>query len=142
MLTYFGDARIVGELGHDGHLELTTVETPDWDLVTGTFTLLPSGALLAFYRTGGVLTLRIGDDVHPLAAVDVTHHSDDAASYLTVRRDDQVRVVAYPAGPWHRSVDIEQPFASEEDWDVGLFIANVARDAHRATRIFRPHPRA
>lgn len=101
----------------------------------GWFAVLDT-TLVVFYRHGGRLWLRIGDRVFDLdrdASVD-WHLDAGEAVFAAADSDGQV-VLRYPSGP--DLADDPTAFVADEDWDLGLFIANVMFDEERSDLVRR-----
>jgi hypothetical protein len=96
---------------------------------------------VVFYRSGEGLLLRAGDTVVAVDdTVTVSHRQD--GSRRTVRVTDRAsgrdvfRLEYTVPAPIVAPEDDPTPNASPEDFDFGLFIANVANDPQRRSRVY------
>ncbi len=102
------------------------------------------GELAVFYRDGGVLWLRIGDQVRRVGdggAVVRWENSEGRSRFGILDGGEEVAGVEYPSpvrgsGP----VNDPTPFAETEDWDFGLFVQRVLADDARRLRIYTGQP--
>ncbi|MFE6869291.1 hypothetical protein ACFVFS_22405 [Kitasatospora sp. NPDC057692] len=91
---------------------------------------------VVLYREADGLRLRVGEEVVRLdGSIDVQHHVVGADCVLTVGQSIELR---YPApAEWSGLQDDLTPFVEAENFDLGLFVANVAGDPERSARIYR-----
>ncbi len=97
--------------------------------VRGTFMKL--GAELAvFYRAGSDFALQIGEETALLAGASVTFHAGGLRR-LTVTKDDREILAHNYANPVNPPMEFDPTLAEEEDFDLGLFVSNVATKPER-----------
>ncbi|MEU4115411.1 hypothetical protein AB0F71_13055 [Kitasatospora sp. NPDC028055] len=91
---------------------------------------------VVFYRATDGLRIRVGEhDTRLDAATAVRHRIVGPQCVLTVGRVAELR---YPVPPeWSGPADDPTPFVDAEDFDLGLFIADVLADRARAARVYR-----
>lgn len=138
LLSYFDCRNIVGNLREDGGVVLSTVERPDWRAVSGDF-VIADGRVIAFYRVGDQLRLRVGHNETAIRAGVVRR--------TVVGRRATVTVMTAVGGTLSWGYDLSQidpplsldlsPGAKQEDYDFGLFLASVCEDSARMARIYR-----
>ncbi|MFD9591266.1 hypothetical protein ACFWA9_00705 [Kitasatospora sp. NPDC059973] len=94
-----------------------------------------AGTPLVLYRHADGLRLWVGGEVIPLdGSVDVLHRVVGSDCVLTVGQYIEIR---YPAPlEWYGLQDDLTPFAEAEDFDLGLFTANVVHDPGRSAQIY------
>jgi hypothetical protein len=131
----FGDVR-----EFDPRSGILTGEAGSGAAVTGQFGTL-GDVTMVLYRSGDALFLRAGSEVLPLDdTVSASHHRTGDLRTLEISRGGEVRARAeYTLPP--PIVDPEEdptPFAEEEDFDFGLFLATVANDPARRSRMYHP----
>ncbi|MFH8789231.1 hypothetical protein [Streptomyces roseoverticillatus] len=93
------------------------------------------GVPVVFYRTAGGLRLRLGErDVAVDGRLDIRHERSADRCLLTVG----TTTLTYPA-PDTLTDPEDDPtaFAEPEDFDMGLFVANVAGDPGRREAVYR-----
>ncbi|MFI9365141.1 hypothetical protein ACIG5E_29435 [Kitasatospora sp. NPDC053057] len=95
-----------------------------------------AGARVVFYRGADGLRIRVGErDTRLDAATAVCHQVVGRQCVLTV---GQVTELRYPVPPeWSGLENDLTPFVDAEDFDLGLFVANVLADRDRAARSYR-----
>lgn len=100
--------------------------------INGVFDFL-SGVLVALYAIAGCLILRIGNEVIPLdIGVGVIVNGDSGTRLLTINQDgNEVVSLIYTIPDASVFSDGLTPFVENEDFDFGLFVANVASDSGR-----------
>jgi hypothetical protein len=137
LVQYHDRFDVVGEFSpSSGHLRvqprppgLSPSGTEGW------FSIL-AGVAVVFYRQANHLWLRIGERVFDLdggASVDWRREGDVAV--FRVEDSSGEVAVTYQAGP---NLDPDPtPFIEDEDWDLGLYIANVLFDEERSELIRR-----
>ena len=108
----------------------------------------PGDALLAMYVDDGRSWLRVGDAEAPLESLHAKTEADNDRRLVTIYRDNApFAQLAYPSSkadgrsvkglgvlrPASADEPIRDttPFAENEDFDFGLYIANVINDRHR-----------
>lgn len=138
ILSYFECRQIVGHLREDGGVDLSTVERPDWSAVSGDF-VVADGLLVALYRVGDELRLRVGRDETVLLA--------GAVERIVVGRRAKVSVrsTSGEALAWEYDLPVLDPPLSldptpgveEEHFDFGLLLVGVSGDPKRIERMFR-----
>ncbi|MBD0689495.1 hypothetical protein [Streptomyces sp. CBMA123] len=91
---------------------------------------------VVFYRGADGLRIRVGEcDIRLDAATTVRHRIVEPECVLTVGRIAELR---YPVPPqWYGLAEDLTPFVEAEDFDLGLFVANVLADPDRADRSYR-----
>lgn len=106
----------------------------------GWFAIL-SGACVVFYRLGGQLWLRVGDRSFGLdGGASVDWRVEGGESVLVVVDGSGQVVLRYAPGPLSGPPLSEDPtpFVANEDWDLGLFVANVMSDEERRDLVRNP----
>jgi hypothetical protein len=100
--------------------------------INGVFEFL-NGVLVALYATAGCLTLRVGNKVMVLDKdVEVIANGDSNSRLLTVNQGgNKVVSLIYSISDASVSSDDLTPFVENEDFDFGLFVANVTSNAGR-----------
>jgi hypothetical protein len=100
--------------------------------INGVFDFL-SRVLVALYAIAGCLILRIGNEVIPLdIGVEVIVNGDSGSRLLTINKDgNEVVSLIYTISDASVFSDGLTPFVENEDFDFGLFVANVAADSGR-----------
>ncbi|MFI9163443.1 hypothetical protein [Kitasatospora aureofaciens] len=95
-----------------------------------------AGTGVVFYRDTDGLHVRVGErECRVDAATAVRHWVRESECVLAIGQFAELR---YPApSEWSDLEKDMTPFIDAEDFDLGLFIANVARDRDRAERIYR-----
>ncbi|MFK0256293.1 hypothetical protein [Streptomyces sp. NPDC090445] len=93
------------------------------------------GEILAvLYRVDGVLRLRLGDrDMVLTGDLAARHERGESINNLTV---GTLRI-AYPRPVEELDEDDPTAFAEPEDFDMGLFLANILNDPDRCDRTYR-----
>ncbi|GAA0441638.1 hypothetical protein ABZ951_02835 [Streptomyces sp. NPDC046215] len=93
------------------------------------------GVPVVLYRATGGLRLRLGErDVAVDGHVEIRHERSSDRCRLTVG----ATTLTYPAPDTLLDpADDPTPFAEAEDFDLGLFAANVAGDARRRDAVYR-----
>lgn len=89
------------------------------------------------YREDGGLWLGVGEERFDLtgdSGIVVRWQRGASTALLSITRGEEQCVVRYPVGPVV-SADDPTPFAEDEDFDFGLFVANVLSDAERLERV-------
>lgn len=96
----------------------------------GWFSIL-GGSAVVFYRHTNHLWLRVGERVFDLdGGASVDWCSEEGFAVLRAHDSTSEVLIRYPAGP---NLDQDPtPFVEEEDWDLGLFVANVVLDEERS----------
>ncbi len=90
--------------------------------------------LAVLYRADGSLRLLLGDqDIVVTAGLEVRHERGVAVNSLTVG----TRRIEYPRPADELDEDDPTAFAEPEDFDLGLFLANVLGDPERCDRMYR-----
>jgi hypothetical protein len=106
----------------------------------GWFAIL-SGACVVFYRWGEQLWLRVGDRSFDLdAGASVSWRVEGGEAVLVVVDGGGQVVLRYTPGPLSGPPLSEDPtpFIEKEDWDLGLFVANVMSDVERRNLVRNP----
>jgi hypothetical protein len=100
--------------------------------INGVFDLL-NGTLVALYAVAGHIILRIGNKVIPLnKGIEVVVNGDPSNRLLRVNQSgDEVVSVRYSISDAPVFDDDPTPFVESEDFDFGLFAANLASNADR-----------
>ncbi|MFD7629704.1 hypothetical protein ACFV7Q_27390 [Streptomyces sp. NPDC059851] len=100
--------------------------------IAGTFGRL--GDILAvLYRAEGALRLLLGDeDIAVVEGLEVRHERGEIFNRLTVG----TRHLDYPRPSTELAEDDMTAFAEPEDFDLGLFLANVLGDPARCGRMY------
>lgn len=100
--------------------------------INGVFEFL-SEVLVALYAVSGCLVLRIGNEVISLdEGVEVAVKGNIGSRRLTINQDcNEVASLNYSISDASVFSDGPNPFAENEDFDFGLFVANVASNAGR-----------
>lgn len=94
------------------------------------------GTRIVFYRYGGRLWLRADDRVFDLDGdASVDWHLEGAEAVFVAADGEGQFVVRYPSGP--DLSDDPTAFVADEDWDLGLFVANVMFDEERSDLVRR-----
>ncbi|MGQ0824616.1 MAG: hypothetical protein ACT4OX_06235 [Actinomycetota bacterium] len=93
------------------------------------------GICVVFYRLAGRLWLLVDDrrfDLDGEASVD--WRRDGSMAVFTVSGEAGQVILRYRPGPWSGPPLSEDPtpFVEDEDWDLGLFIANILFDEERS----------
>ena len=115
---------------------------PDGMSPTGTdgwFATLGDSCVV-FYRHAGRLWLRLADRTFDLDGdASVDWRAEDGTAAFAVADDDGQVVLHYPTGARSGPMTTEDPtaFVEDEDWDLGLFIANVIFDEERSDLVRR-----
>lgn len=108
-----GTPDLAGIAGHYGHLGET---------------------LAVLYRVGGTLRLLLGDqDIPVTEGLEVRHERGETLNRLTVG----TRRIDYPRPADELDEDDPTAFAEAEQFDLGLFLANVLTDPARRDRMYR-----
>ena len=123
---------------------VTPVAETDTDVrvpTCGHYGLL-EGTLVVLYRSGESLLLRIDGMTTPVDdAHRVSHQQEGNRRLLRVtdrRTGDPVATLTYALPePIVSLSDDPTPFTEAEDFDFGLFVANVASDSGRRDRVYR-----
>lgn len=92
------------------------------------------GPLAVLYRGDGGLRLRVGDLDYGLDQVTAEWSRTESTARLTLNTPSGGEVFEYPAAA-HHEFDFTAG-VEEEDFDFGLFLANVIRDDERASRLY------
>lgn len=80
------------------------------------------------------MLVRVGDRLLPLDGTEIRHGSDGTSCALAIGE----LTLRYPIPPeWAGLGSDLTPFVELEDFDFGLFVANVANDRARAERLYR-----
>ncbi len=136
LLRYYDRHGIIGHMGAGGMVRLEPVESMPWASLEGVFALV-GGQVLALYRHEH-LFIRLGRSVIQLDGANVSREVQTGLATLTVERSGSVEVFGYELPPIDPPLsDDPTPHVEEEDFDLGLFIANVANDPDRAERLYR-----
>lgn len=138
LLSCFECRQIVGHLRADGGVDLSTVERPDWSAVCGDF-VITDGLLLAHYRAGDELRLRVGRDETVLRAGAVGRTVMGQRAKVTVRSTSGESLTwEYDLPPLDPPLSSDPtPGVEEEHFDFGLLLANVSGDPARIERMYR-----
>ncbi|NXY95496.1 hypothetical protein HYE82_14075 [Streptomyces sp. BR123] len=101
--------------------------------IAGTFGRL-GDTLAVLYRAEGALRLLLGDeDIAVVDGLEVRHERGEIFNRLTVG----TRHLDYPRPSNELDVDDMTAFAEPEDFDLGLFLANVLGDPARCDLMYR-----
>lgn len=95
---------------------------------------------VVFYRQSGRLWLRLADRTFDLDGdASVDWRVEAGMAVFAVADDDGQVVLRYSTGARSDPVtsDDPTPFVEDEDWDLGLFIANVMFDEERSDLVRR-----
>jgi hypothetical protein len=97
-----------------------------------------NGHMLALYRDTGVLHFRIDDNDFALTRQTRIELARGDVNILKVVRDDVMLLEwTYKPPIIEPPLDMDPtPFVEEEDFDFGLFVYNVTKDAGRRNRIY------
>lgn len=137
LLTYFNRVQIVGRLSTDGEVDLITVDRMDWGAVSSSF-VIANGLLIALYRSGDELRLRVGREETSM---------QDAVVVRTVV-GERVKMSVTPASgerlTWEYTLPIIDPPLSmdptpgieEEHFDFGLHLEILSKDPARMKRVW------
>ncbi|MEZ5378231.1 MAG: hypothetical protein R2733_17115 [Acidimicrobiales bacterium] len=94
------------------------------------------GVNVVFYRSDGRLWLSLDDRVFDLdGETSVAWHDDGPEAVFAVADEGGQVLLRYPKGP--DLSDDPTAHVSDEDWDLGLFIANVMFDEERTDLVRR-----
>jgi hypothetical protein len=96
----------------------------------GWFSIL-AGVTVVFYRRANHLWLRVGERVFDLdGGASVDWRTEDGVAVFRAEDASGEVVVRYRAGP---NLDQDPtPFVEDEDFDLGLYVANVLLDEERS----------
>lgn len=86
--------------------------------------------LAVFYADGGDLVLRIGRDTARLSGAKVQIEGDGLRRLTVARDGDELLTHQYP-NPVNPPMEYDPTLAEEEDFDLGLFAANVHSEEKR-----------
>ena len=98
---------------------------------------------VVFYRYSGRLWLRVDDRTFDLDGdASVDWRVEDGMAVFAVADDDGQVVLRYSTGALSAPMtsDDPTPFVEDEDWDLGLFIANVMFDEERSDLVRHSSP--
>lgn len=96
------------------------------------------GQLLLLYRVGEELFLRHNNQDNRIDDDVSASFTEGAMNRLLVTRGDETMVdITYPHPKEWRIPFDTTPFVEDEDFDFGLFIANVLTEPGRRRRVFR-----
>ena len=100
--------------------------------INGVFDFLGE-TLVALYAIAGYIVLRIGNKVIPLnKGIEVVVNGDLSSRFLRVNQNEnEVASVRYSISDAPAFDDDPTPFVESEDFDFGLFAANLASSADR-----------
>ncbi len=102
----------------------------------GAYAMLGRQWVVLYRSDEGVLRLRIGvSDFALTSANRVAWRQTGALAELEVSSNDVSHVLSYRSEPLPEGDPT--PFVEAEDFDFGLFVANIARDRERASRLYR-----
>ena len=109
----------------------------------GWFAIL-NGVSVVFYSQAGRLWLRLGDKLFDLDANSSVHWErvSDSTARFEVTDGRSSFVVRYPSVFPRSGIAVDDdptPFTDDEDWDIGLFIANILGNEERR-KIIRERP--
>ncbi|MER8105535.1 hypothetical protein [Kitasatospora sp. NPDC094016] len=95
-----------------------------------------AGTVVVFYRDSDGLHLRVGvGECRIESSAQVRHRIQEPECVLDI---DQVAELRYPVpSEWYGLENDLTPFVEAEDFDFGLFIANVVGDQRRVEGIYR-----
>ncbi|WP_327412069.1 hypothetical protein [Streptomyces sp. NBC_01233] len=101
--------------------------------IAGTFGRL-GDTLAVLYRAGGTLRLLLGaEDIAVTEGLGARHERGETLNRLTVG----TRHIDYPRPADELDEDDLTALAEPEDFDLGLFLANVLSDPARCDRVYR-----
>jgi hypothetical protein len=101
----------------------------------GWFSIL-AGITVVFYRQTNHLWLRVGERVFDLdGGASVSWSSAGGVAVFRAEDSSGEVVVRYRAGP--NLAEDPTPFVEDEDWDLGLYVANVVSDEERSELVRR-----
>jgi len=138
LLSCFECRQIVGRLREDGGVDLSTVERPDWSAVSGDF-VIADGVLVALYRVGDELRLRVGRDETTLCTGAVERTVAGQRAKVIVRSTSGERFTwEYDLQPLDPPLSSDPtPGVEAEHFDFGLLLVRVAGDPARIERMYR-----
>lgn len=86
--------------------------------------------LAILYADGGTLVLRVGEEIARLDDAKV-ELSGEGLRTLTVERDGEAVLAHQYPNPVNPPMEYDPTLAEEEDFDLGLFVANVVSEDKR-----------